>query len=150
MTQAELARATGMSQNNLSRLENPEYGKHTISSLKRIANALDVALVVRFVPFSQYIDWLSGTPYWDRGLRPEALGVPSFPQEEERHHFDDIVAQYVPNVAAQPIPVATATATIDVETPAQGLSPEMLYVEGLIYPATFLGMPTAASETVVV
>lgn len=81
-TQEELAREVGMTQNNLSRLENPDYGKHTLSSLKRVASALDVALVVRLVPFSQYIDWLSGTPHWDRGLRPEALAVPSFEKEE--------------------------------------------------------------------
>jgi transcriptional regulator with XRE-family HTH domain len=83
ITQTALAEATGMSQNNISRLESPDYGKHTISSLKRIADALDVALVVRLVPFSQYIDWLSGTPTWDSGLTPQALAVPSFEKEED-------------------------------------------------------------------
>jgi len=58
-----------MTPNNFSRLESPDYGKHTLSSLKRIADALDVALVVRFVPFSQYINWLSGTPQVDEGLK---------------------------------------------------------------------------------
>jgi transcriptional regulator with XRE-family HTH domain len=82
MTQAELAETAGMGQNNVSRLESPEYGKHTMSSLKRIADALDVALVVRFVPWSQYIDWLSGTPRFDRGLTADALAVPSFEDEE--------------------------------------------------------------------
>lgn len=85
-TQSDLAREAGMSQNNISRLESPEYGKHTISSLKRIAEALDVALVVRLVPFGQYISWLSGTPYTDRGLRPEALAVPSFTMERAAEH----------------------------------------------------------------
>jgi transcriptional regulator with XRE-family HTH domain len=83
LTQAELAIAAGMGQNNISRLERSDYGKYTISSLKRIADALDVALVVRFVPFGQYIDWLSATPYLDEGLRPEALAVPSFEDEEK-------------------------------------------------------------------
>jgi len=83
MTQAELARESGMTQNNLSRLESPDYGKQTITSLKRIADALDVALVVRFVPFGQFIDWLSATPHLDEGLRPEALAVPSFEDEEK-------------------------------------------------------------------
>ena len=87
-TQAELARESGMTQNNLSRLESPDYGKQTISSLKRIAEALDVALVVRFIPFSQYINWLSGTPFLDEGLRPEALAVPSFEEEEKSGQFD--------------------------------------------------------------
>ena len=81
LTQAELAEASGMTQNNLSRLESPDYGKQTISSLKRIADALDIALVVRFVPFSQYIDWLSSTPRIDRGLSPESLSVPSFDED---------------------------------------------------------------------
>ena len=82
-TQAELAVAAGMAQNNISRLERADYGKHTLSSLKRIADALDVALIVRLIPFSQYIDWLSGTPHLDEGLRQEALAVPSFEEENE-------------------------------------------------------------------
>lgn len=87
-TQSALADEIGMSQNNLSRLESPEYGKHTISSLRRIADALDVALVVRFVPFTQYVAWLSGTQFLDEGLRPEALAVPSFEDEEKSKSFD--------------------------------------------------------------
>ncbi len=93
-TQGELARAAGMSQNNFSRLEQPDYGKYTISSLKRIAEALDVALVVRFVPFSQYVDWLSGTPCLDEGLRPEALAVPSFEDEERNRKYESRVTYY--------------------------------------------------------
>ncbi len=81
MTQSALAQAAGMTQNNLSRLENPEYGKHNISSLKRIAAALDVAVIVRLVPFSQYIDWLSGTPRIDRGLSRHSLAVVPFDKD---------------------------------------------------------------------
>ena len=106
MTQAELARESGMTQNNLSRLESPDYGKQTIRSLKRIADALDVALVVRFVPFSQYIDWLSATPHLDEGIRPEALAVPSF-EDEEKNGGHEARVQYwwlrvTPPVAAPP------------------------------------------------
>jgi len=72
-----------MKQGNISRLESPDYGKATISSLKRIADAFDVALVVRFVPFSQYTDWLSGTPFLDLGMRPESMAVESFDEEEK-------------------------------------------------------------------
>jgi transcriptional regulator with XRE-family HTH domain len=88
LTQADLASEAGMSQNNFSRLESPEYGKHSLSSLKRVAEALDVALVVRFVPFSQYIDWLTGTPFLDYGSRPESLAVSSFDKEEKERAFD--------------------------------------------------------------
>jgi len=85
MCQADLAHEAGMTANNLSRLESPDYGKQTISSLKRIADALDVALVVRFVPFSQYIDWLSGTPRIDEGISPSSLAVSSFETEEKEN-----------------------------------------------------------------
>jgi hypothetical protein len=71
-----------MSSNNVSRIESEDYGKQTLTSLKRVADALDVALVVRLVPFSQYIDWLSGTPFMDEGIRPGAMAVPSFADEE--------------------------------------------------------------------
>ncbi|MFC5864266.1 helix-turn-helix domain-containing protein [Acidicapsa dinghuensis] len=94
LSQSALADAVGMSQNNISRLENPDYGKHTISSLRRIADALDVALVVNFVPFSQFVDWLSGTPYLDKGLRPEALAVPKFAEEEQQKAFDSDIKYY--------------------------------------------------------
>lgn len=103
LTQAGLATAVGMTQNNISRLEDETYGKHTLSSLKRIAEALDVALVVRFVPFSQYIDWLSATPFLDEGIRPEALAVPSFEDEEEARQFETSVKYfpvYYPKIAA--------------------------------------------------
>jgi transcriptional regulator with XRE-family HTH domain len=82
-TQGELAMRVGMPQTAISRLENPYYGKPTITSLKRLAAIYDVALIVRFVPFSQLINWASGTPYEEHGLRPEAMDIPSFAQEFE-------------------------------------------------------------------
>ena len=88
LTQEQLAKEAGMTQNTVSRLENPDYGKHSVTSLQRIADALDVALVVRFIPFSQYVDWLSGTPYEEKGLDSESLAVPSFSKEEENRAFD--------------------------------------------------------------
>src|SRR6266478_2400244 len=65
LSQEQLAEMVEMNQNAISRLESEWYGKATISTLKRLAAALDVALVVRFVPFSQLIDWVSGTPFVD-------------------------------------------------------------------------------------
>ena len=81
-TQEQLADKIGISQNAISRLESPEYGKATLTTLKRLAAALDVALVVRMVPFSQFVDWVSGTPYLDHGLDPEALAVVPFSEEK--------------------------------------------------------------------
>lgn len=55
-TQAELARRLGTSQNSVWRLESPNYGKASLSTLKRLASIFDVALEVRFLRFSQLVD----------------------------------------------------------------------------------------------
>jgi hypothetical protein len=77
-----------MTQNAVSRLESPNYGKPTITTLKRLAAALDVGLIVRFVPFSELIDWVSSTPRIDEGLNDKALSVASFDLEEQQGALD--------------------------------------------------------------
>ncbi|MGH9682224.1 MAG: helix-turn-helix domain-containing protein [Candidatus Acidiferrales bacterium] len=84
LSQEKLAEMVGMNQNAISRLESEWYGKPTIRTLKRLAAALDVALVVRFVPFGQLVDWVSGTPFVDEGLSTDSLAVPNFEEEEKR------------------------------------------------------------------
>jgi transcriptional regulator with XRE-family HTH domain len=70
-TQNELGQRTGMAQETISQLESPSYGRFTLRTLKRLASAFDVALMVKFVPFSR----LAG---WETELSPEDLAVPSF------------------------------------------------------------------------
>ena len=84
-TQAEFAEKLGMKHPNnvAARLENPRYGKHTLTTLKKIASACDVGLVVWFVPYGRLVDWVSGIPYVDRGLTPSFYNVPSFGDEFE-------------------------------------------------------------------
>jgi transcriptional regulator with XRE-family HTH domain len=56
-TQEQLGTAAeGMKQTQVSRLENPDYSGGTIKSLKRLANAFDLGLIVRFVKFSEFLD----------------------------------------------------------------------------------------------
>ena len=53
-----------MAQESVWRLENPNKANLTIGTLLRVASALDVGLVVRFVPFSEVVDttpWISGS-----------------------------------------------------------------------------------------
>jgi transcriptional regulator with XRE-family HTH domain len=83
LSQTELGAMVGMNQNAIHRLESPEYGRATITTLKRLAAAFDVALIVRFVPFSQLINWISGTPFVDNGLSSASLAVPSYDEEKE-------------------------------------------------------------------
>jgi len=49
MTQAELARKIGTKSTAISRLESPNYGKASISMLKKVAQALGCELQIRFV-----------------------------------------------------------------------------------------------------
>jgi len=108
-SQEELAKRVGMNQNAISRLENPFYGKPTITTLKRLATAFDVALIVRFAPFGELVDWVSGTPRTNRGLSSESLGVPSFDMEGETEAVEagqwetptDQYANKVPHIATQ-------------------------------------------------
>ena len=78
LTQADLGRAAEMAQARISLLEDPNYGNFSITTLKRIARALDVALIVRFVPFSELTSWVVGERQIIQGLSPEALAVPPF------------------------------------------------------------------------
>ena len=73
-TQAQLGTELGMTQTNVSRLESPGYGRLNITTLQRIASVFDVALVVRFVPFSELIRWTDN-------LSPEAMAPASFGEE---------------------------------------------------------------------
>jgi transcriptional regulator with XRE-family HTH domain len=73
-TQAELGVKAGMQQVQVSRLENPDYTGSKISTLSKLASAFDVALIVRFAPFSELADWLSN-------LSAEAFGPASFDEE---------------------------------------------------------------------
>ncbi len=52
-TQADLAKAIGTSQPVISRFESDDYSSWSLNSLRRVAEALDVALSVKFVPFSE-------------------------------------------------------------------------------------------------
>ena len=86
-SQERLAREAGMDQHAISRLESAGYGKPTVTTLKRLAAALDVGLVVRLIPFSELVDWVSGTPRMNPGLTRETLAVESFAAEEARGVF---------------------------------------------------------------
>jgi len=78
-----------MNQNAISRLESPDYGKPTLTTLKRLAAAMDIGLAVRFVPFSELMDWVSGSPHVLEGLTHAALAVSDFEREETEGVFDN-------------------------------------------------------------
>ena len=81
-TQEQLGEAAeGMSQVQVSRLENPDYSGASLNSLKRMSQAFDVGLIVRMVPFSEFVDWITG-------MSPERLVPPNYAEEQDRHRMD--------------------------------------------------------------
>jgi transcriptional regulator with XRE-family HTH domain len=71
LTQGQLGKLAGMAQTWVSKLEDPNYGKLTISTLLKLASALDVGLQIDFVPYSKILgDALR--------INAAALSVPNF------------------------------------------------------------------------
>ena len=50
LSQAELAKKVGTTQSVISRLEDADYGGHSLAMLRRIASALERRVEIRFVP----------------------------------------------------------------------------------------------------
>lgn len=73
-TQKQLGDEAGKPQNVVSRLEDPAYASFTLKTLLELADAFDVALLVKFVPYSRYLDEFS-----DRS--PDAISATSFDDE---------------------------------------------------------------------
>ncbi len=63
----------------ISAWENQKYGNYTLNTLKDLAKAFDVGLLVRFVPFSTLINWTID-------LTPDGIAPPSFSEEEKKYH----------------------------------------------------------------
>jgi transcriptional regulator with XRE-family HTH domain len=74
MTQKELGEALGMAQAWVSKLEDPDYGKMSVATLLRLAEAFDIDLEIKFRPFSKTLDSLPGQG-------PDYFDVPSFDEE---------------------------------------------------------------------
>ena len=55
-TQGQLGVLAGKPQSEISRLEDPDYEGYTLKTLCKLASAFDVAISVRFVPFSHLVD----------------------------------------------------------------------------------------------
>lgn len=72
LTQAELGSLADMKQTAISRLESPDHGLPKLETLTRLASAFDVALVVRFVPFSELLEW--GESLGTRNLAVKSFG----------------------------------------------------------------------------
>lgn len=75
-SEARVAERVGLSERTITRLEDPNSGRVPLPTLLKLAAALDIALIVRFGPFSELVDW-------EVGLTPERLAAPSFEEDED-------------------------------------------------------------------
>jgi transcriptional regulator with XRE-family HTH domain len=71
LSQAELASKLATSQNAISRIESPNYGKASLSTLVKLASFFDVGLIVRFASHSEIADWTTD-------LSTKSVDVPKF------------------------------------------------------------------------
>jgi transcriptional regulator with XRE-family HTH domain len=69
-SQNELAEATSMLQPRICAMEQAGYGNFTLNTLKKLAAAFDVGLVVRFAPFGEMVNWADT-------FSPDTFSVPS-------------------------------------------------------------------------
>ncbi len=74
LTQQELAAMTGMLKPWISAIEKAGAGQLNLDNLKRVAAALDVGLLVKFVSFSELIKS-------NNDFSPDEFSVPSFDAE---------------------------------------------------------------------
>lgn len=87
-SQRELGKRCGKQANVISRLEDPEYGGHTIRTLLQLASAFDVALLVKFISYSRFLKEFEE-------VSPSALEVPSFCDD----HFSSLNLRYTQMIA---------------------------------------------------
>ena len=74
LSQKDLGDKIGVAQTWVSKLEDPNYGKLTLTTLLRLASAFDVGIEIDFVPFSKVLDDALG-------LTPESWEVASFAED---------------------------------------------------------------------
>lgn len=103
-------------QNVVSRLEDPNYGKWTLSNLLEIANKLDRALIVRFVDYQTFLKWTDDQS-------PIAAAPAAYDQELVDQYAWDIAQQqtlqkftgiYMPQPSAT-VPVTAPAPSSDID-----------------------------------
>lgn len=72
-SQKEFAKELGTTQSVISRLENPEYGKVTIQTLLEIASKLDIALLVRFAGYPEFMEVTSD--FSENTFKPKSFNL---------------------------------------------------------------------------
>jgi len=120
-TQEWLAKKTGMLQPRISGLMTPGRVRPNIETLRRLAEAFDCGLAVRFVPFSELATW-------SEEFDPESFYVPEFEND----------AGFVDRKAPQMAQTTSARAKLPGTIPDNGILATLAATgtEGSAIPAT--------------
>lgn len=112
LTQADFAKIVGKPQSVISRLENTEYGKVTVQTLLELASAIDIALIVRFTEFTEFLytyqdlslDRLNAKSYDDtRASMSDSFcdNTPASSSHEPSNHLSMVMGESLPVPTAQ-------------------------------------------------
>ena len=71
LSQAQMAERTGKTQSVISRLENVDYGKVSVQTLLDVASSLDVALLVQFVSYPEFLNRMRDKS--EVGMQPQTI-----------------------------------------------------------------------------
>ncbi len=94
LTQKAFAERIGKPQSVVSRLENTEYGKVTVQTLLDIARGLDIALVMKFASFPEFLAAYADLSAETMAVEPYSAGEEtSFASLETGAHYERMVAQ---------------------------------------------------------
>ena len=144
-TQGDLGARAEKQQSEISRLEDPDYEGYTLKTLTKLASAFDVAIEVRFVPFSSLVDEMSHatTPAFivqsyesDPDLRPnrrhpsvqasieepESMFEPEHPASEVASGLETVLAEQQPGWG-RPLVVTPTPPTLNGSSPRANPAP---------------------------
>lgn len=118
-TQQDLACRLNTTQAAVSRLEDPSYGRFSVKSLLALGEAFDVALHVRFLPFSKFLveTWDTREERFHAESYEEECGVVQFFSEAKSSSYVNSLSHESPSSCYRVITVqAAVTADREVES----------------------------------
>jgi transcriptional regulator with XRE-family HTH domain len=116
-TKKKLAEKAGMAPSRITVMEDPSYENFSLTTLKRLASAFDVALIARFAPFSDLVDWVAE-------LSPEKLEASTF-EDDSLSYLDqppiDLAKRHADNPQSHAGGINFASTDVLWKPPTQGL-----------------------------
>lgn len=116
LTQKQLAEKAGMLQPRIAAMERPSGSEPNLRTLKRLASAFDVALIVRFAPFSELVKWAEN-------FSPDTFIVPSFENDPGFHPREPASAKLRRTTVVEHEPVFTDSLQQSQNTVGEGNTP---------------------------